>query len=418
MSRTAGGRLGPAFTNLWVASLASNLGDGIARTAMPLLAARLTDDALLVSGIAALAMLPWLLFALPSGIAIDRMDRRLALALAQAVRVTLGILLIVLTASGALTIWWLYLVIFVYGAFETLYDGAARAIPPSIVDTADLPRANGRIEAGEQVMQSFVSGPFTSALFAVSVLIPLGTNVAAFALAGVLALLLPRAASGRQHVHPDDAGVAWYRQFADGWRFLRANRMLVVLWLTSTAAGIFVQLAFASFVLFVLGPLGVPEAWFGLFMLSGAVGGIAGSLVTDRLKRRFHSGPVMAWSTLFTGLALLVMGPWPNVWVVVAANAVVAGAIVCWNVLVISLRQAIIPIRLFGRVQGTWRTLLWGAMPVGSLLGGLIGRVDLALPFVVGGGLTAVLALAAFPFYRRLPDPEDVVAAGTVGPAV
>jgi len=134
-----------------VASLASNLGDGIARTAMPLLAARLTDDALLISGIAALAMLPWLLFALPSGIAIDRMDRRVALALAQAVRVTLGIVLIVLTASGALTIWWLYLVIFVYGAFETLYDGAARAIPPSIVDTADLPRANGRIEAGEQV---------------------------------------------------------------------------------------------------------------------------------------------------------------------------------------------------------------------------------------------------------------------------
>jgi len=219
-------------------------------------------------------------------------------------------------------------------------------------------------------------------------------------------------------VHPDDAGVAWYRQFADGWRFLRANRMLVVLWLTSTAAGIFVQLAFASFVLFVLGPLGVPEAWFGLFMLSGAVGGVAGSLVTDRLKRRFHSGPVMAWSTLFTGLALLVMGLWPNVWVVVAANVVVAGAIVCWNVLVISLRQAIIPIRLFGRVQGTWRTLLWGAMPVGSLLGGLIGRVDLALPFVVGGGLTAALAVAAFPFYRRLPDPEDVVAAGTVGPAV
>ena len=188
--------LGSAFNRLWLASLASNLGDGIARTALPLLAARLTSDALLISGIAALAMLPWLLFALPSGIAIDRIDRRLALAVAQAVRVTLGLALIWLTASGTLTIWWLYLVIFAYGAFETLYDGAARAIPPSIVGAADLPRANGRIEAGEQVMQSFVSGPFTSAFFAVSVLIPLGTNVVMFALAGVLALLLPAAASG------------------------------------------------------------------------------------------------------------------------------------------------------------------------------------------------------------------------------
>jgi Na+/melibiose symporter-like transporter len=416
--RPASARLGPAFSNLWVASLASNLGDGIARTAMPLLAARLTDDAFLISGIAALAMLPWLLFAIPAGIAIDRMDRRLALAVAQAVRVALGVLLMVLVATAQLTIWWLYVVIFVYGAFETLYDGAARAIPPSIVPTAELPRANGRIEAGEQVMQSFVSGPFTSALFAVSVLVPLGANVAAFGLAGVLALLLPVAASGRQHVHPDDEGVAWYRQFADGWRFLRGNRMLVVLWVTSTAAGVFVQLAFASFVLFVLGPLRVPEAWFGVFMLAGAVGGIAGSLVTAPLKRRFHSGPVMATSTLVTGLALLVLGLWPNVWVAAIADAVVAGAIVCWNVLVISLRQAMIPGRLFGRVQGTWRTLLWGAMPVGSLIGGLVGRVDLALPFIVGGGLTTVLALGAFSFYRRLPDPEDVVAPGAVGPAV
>jgi MFS family permease len=418
MLRPASARLGPAFTNLWVATLASNLGDGIARTAMPLLAARLSSDPLLISGIAALAMLPWLLFALPSGIAIDRMDRRRALAVAQAVRVALGLLLIGLTATSTLTIGWLYLVIFVYGAFETLYDGAARAIPPSILPTGDLPRANGRIEAGEQVMQNFVSGPFTSALFAVSVLIPLGTNVAVFAFAGVLALLLPAAASGRQHAHPDDEGVPWFRQVADGWRFLRGNRMLMVLWLSSTLAGIFVQLAFASFVLFVLGPLHVPEAWFGVFMLTGAVGGIAGSLVTAELKRRFHSGPVMAWSTLVTGLGLLSIGLWPQVWVAAVANALVAGAIVSWNVLVMSLRQSIIPGRLFGRVQGTWRTLLWGAMPIGSLLGGAIGRIDLALPFTVGGGLTALLAVVAFRFYHRLPDPEDVVAPGGVGPAV
>jgi MFS family permease len=418
MLRPATAKLGPAFTNLWVASLASNLGDGIARTAMPLLAARLSNDPLLISGIAALAMLPWLLFAIPAGIAIDRLDRRVALAVAQAVRVGLGVVLLVLTATGTLTIWWLYAVIFVYGAFETLYDGSARAIPPSIVATVDLPRANGRIEASEQVMQNFVSGPFTSALFAVSVLIPLGANVAAFAFAGVLALLLPAAASGRQHAHPDDAGVPWYRQFADGWRFLRGQRMLVILWLTSTAAGIFVQLAFASFVLFVLGPLAVPEAWFGVFMLSGAVGGIAGSLATAGLKQRFHSGPLMAVSTLLTGMALLVIGLWPNVWVASVANAVVAGAIVCWNVLVMSLRQAMIPGHLFGRVQGTWRTVLWGAMPLGSLLGGAFGRIDLALPFIVGGGLTTLLALFAFPFYRRLPDPEDVVAPGAVGPSV
>lgn len=402
--------LGAGFRNLWIATLASNLGDGIARVAIPLLAARLTDDPLLISGIAALAMLPWLLFAIPAGIAIDRLDRRRVLALAQAVRVGLSLLLITLVWTETLSIWWLYLMIFVYGAFETLYDGASRAIPPSIVATADLPTANGRIEAGEQVMQNFVSGPFTSALFAVSALIPLGANTAVFALAGVLALLLPAAASGRQYADSDDDGVSWYRQFADGWRFLRQHRMLIVLWLTSTGSGLFVQAAFASYVLFVLGPLGVPEAWFGVFMLSGAVGGIAGSLLTPALKRRFHAGPVMAAANLAAGVGLLAIGLWPNVWLAAVGNAVVSGSIVCWNVLVMSLRQAMIPVRLFGRVQGTWRTLLWGAMPLGSLIGGALGRIDLALPFTIGGGLTLLLAVAVYGFYHRLPDPEQVQA--------
>ena len=120
--------LGGAFANLFTANLASSLGDGIVRTAMPLLAARLTSDPLLISLIGALALLPWLFFAIPAGILIDRIDRRRALALAQAVRTALAVLLFVLVFTGGLTIWWLYLVVFVYGAFETVYDGAIRAV--------------------------------------------------------------------------------------------------------------------------------------------------------------------------------------------------------------------------------------------------------------------------------------------------
>src|SRR5690606_25089760 len=107
-------------------NLASSLGDGIARTAIPLLGARLTSDPLLIAGLGALALLPWLFFAIPAGILIDRIDRRHALALAQGVRTLLGGALVVLVATNTLTIWWLYIVIFVYGAFETVYDGAIR----------------------------------------------------------------------------------------------------------------------------------------------------------------------------------------------------------------------------------------------------------------------------------------------------
>ena len=401
--------LGPAFANLFTASIASNLGDGIARTAMPLLAARLTDDPLLISGIAAVAMLPWLLCAIPAGILIDRIDRRTALAMADTVRMLLAIALCVLSATNGLTILWLYAIIFVYGAFETVYDGATRAVVPSIVERIDLPRANSRIEAGELVVQSFLSGPLTSMLFAVSVLIPLGVNAFAFAVAAGLALLLPRIASGRQHAALlDTPQVAWYRQFVDGYRFIVKSRMLVTLWLVSTVGGLAMSFATASFVLFVLGPLGVPEAWFGVFMLSGALGGIIASVVANPLKNRLNAGPTMALMLLVGGAALIGVGIWPNVWVAAAFFALSSGSITVWNILVMSLRQSIIPGHLLGRVHGTWRTLLWGAMPIGSLLGGFVGRIDLALPFIIGGAVATLVAVVFFGFIRSLPNAEDV----------
>jgi MFS family permease len=404
-----GRRLGPAFTNLFTASLASNLGDGIARTAMPLLAARLTDDALLISGIAAMAMLPWLFCAIPAGILIDRIDRRMALALADTVRVVLAVALCALVAAGSLTIWWLYIVIFVYGACETVYDGATRAVVPSIVSRVNLPRANSRIEAGELVVQNFLAGPVTSLLFAVSVLIPLGVNALAFALAAGLALLLPRVASGRQHaVVSSEPAVAWYRQFIDGYRFIVKSRMLVVLWLVSTITGLAFAFATASYVLFVLNSLQVPEAWFGIFMLSGAVGGITGSVLANRLKNLWGAGTTMAVMSVLGGMTFIAMGLWPEAWGVAIFFALSSGSTTIWNILVMSLRQSIVPGHLLGRVHGTWRTLLWGVMPIGSLLGGLVGRIDLSLPLIIGGSAATLIAVASFGFFRSLPNAEDV----------
>jgi Na+/melibiose symporter-like transporter len=414
VTQTATGRpgaLGPAFRNLFTANLASSLGDGIARIAAPLLAVRLTDDPLLISGIAALALLPWLFFAIPAGILIDRIDRRHALALANGVRTALAAVLFLLTWNGSLSIWWLYLVIFVYGAFETVYDGAIRAVVPSVVARQQLPSANARIEGGELVVQNFVSGPFTSLLFAVSALIPLGVNAAVFALALTLAFFLPARAAGR-HALPEDRGtepaVAWHRQLADGFRFLIGNRMLVKLWMLSTFMGIAATVATAVWALFVLEGLGVPEAWFGVFMLSGAVGGILGSLVAARLKLRLGAGMVMAITNLTASLAFLFVGLVPAVWAAALGFAVSSGSVTIWNVLVMSLRQSIIPSRLLGRVHGTWRTLLWGAMPVGALIGGLLGRFGLHVPLLVGGGASVLAAVLFFRFLASLPNPEDV----------
>ncbi|MFN4002205.1 MFS transporter [Microcella sp.] len=401
--------LGRTFANVFTANLASSLGDGIARTASPLLAARLTDDPVLIAGIGAVAMLPWLFFALPAGILVDRMDRRRALALAAGVRTLLAVALVVLVAMDALTIWWLYLVIFVYGVCETLYDGAIRAVVPSVVPKKNLPRANARIEGAELVVQNFAAAPLTSALFAVAVLIPIGGLVAAFGLAALLAALLPAVASGRQfHAAATEPVVPFRRQLADGWHFIMGNRMLRTLWFVSIPVAILFSASGATLVLFVLDTLAIPEAGFGLFLLFGAMGGLLGSVVASRLARRFGLGPVMAAMNLLAGILVLLTGLLPVPIAAVIFFSLGAATTTIWNVLMMSFRQAIIPGRLLGRVHGTWRTLLWGTMPIGSLIGGALALIDLTVPWIVGGAGITVLGLVFYRFLMTLPNPEDI----------
>jgi len=407
--------LGRSFANVFTANISSSLADGIARVAAPLLAVRLTDDPLLVAGIAAVAMLPWLFFAIPSGVLLDRIDRRHAMTIANGTRTLLALTLIGLYATDTLTIWWLYAVIFAYGALETLYDGAIRAVVPAIVRRADLPRANSRIEAGELVVQNFLAVPLTSALFAVAVVIPLGIGALSYAVAGLLAFFLPAAAAGAHRAHQQRTDgtlppvrTTFARQLTDGFRFIMSHPMLRPLWFLSILIALFFSAAIATDVLFVLDRLDVPEQWFGVFMLSGAVGGIIGAVVVGPLKTRFGAGPVMAGANLVGPLALVAMGFFPTVPVAVVCFAVSFGSTSVWNVLVMSLRQAAIPGHLLGRVHGTWRTLLWGTMPLGSLLGGLLARIDLTTPLLVAGGLTVVVALIGYRFLHGLPNPEDV----------
>jgi MFS family permease len=397
-----------AFAKLFTANVSSSLGDGIAHTAIPLLAITVTRDPLLISGIAALQMLPWLLFALPAGMLVDRIDRRKALAIANGVRTLLAATLLILAVTGSLTIWWLFIVVFVFGTCETIYDGAIRAIVPSVVPKAQLATANGRIEAGELVVQNFLAGPFTSLLLTVAVAIPLGLNIAMFALAGGLAFALPAAASGKQFAQATAERQPLRQQLAEGLRFILASPMLRGLWLLSTITALCFSLATASFILFLVDRVGLPEQLFGVFMLGGAIGGLFAALTTSRMAKAWGAGRTMAIMTVVESLGLLSIGLFPHLAVAIVGSVVMSSAVTVWNILVMSLRQSVIPGRLLGRVHGTWRTVLWGIMPLGSVLGGLVASVDLALPFVIGGGGALLVALVSFRFLNRLPNPEHI----------
>lgn len=125
-------------------------------------------------------------------------------------------------------------------------------------------------------------------------------------------------------------------------------------------------------------------------------------------KVRIGAGRTMAVMTIVSTSALALTGAIPTIWISAVGFFVSSFSVIIWNVLVVSLRQSIIPGRLLGRVHGTWRTLLWGAMPVGSVVGGLIGRIDLALPFLIFGSAGTVAGILFFRFLSTLPNPEDV----------
>ena len=154
-------------------------------------------------------------------------------------------------------------------------------------------------------------------------------------------------------------------------------------------------LAFAQavIVLFFVDALAVPAAAIGFVTAGLGVGALCGSLLAPRLVARWGRGPVMFAAILSGGVAMLLTGIAPSVWTAILAFATAACAVSIWNVPWGSLRQQIIPPDMFGRVLGITRTLTWGLFPIATILGGLVARIDLRLPFLIGGAATAIVAL-------------------------
>jgi MFS family permease len=206
----------------------------------------------------------------------------------------------------------------------------------------------------------------------------------------------------------DEPRPKWYRQFVDGYRFIMANRMFRTLWFFSTFIGLCFSAATSGIVLFVIRHEHLPASLYGTFLLSAALGGIVGSVLATPLKKRLGTGPTMALANLFACVSLVIIGAIPSIWAAVAGFLVSSLAVLIWNVLMMSLRQSLVPGRMLGRVHGTWRTLLWGAMPIGSVVGGLLARINLTFPFLFAGGAGVIASIIFFRFLMSLPNPEDI----------
>ena len=394
--------LGAAFWRLYLAGAASSLADGVNRVALPLLAAALTRDPVLIAGLTTLAFLPWLLFGLLSGALVDRVDRRRAMAAANLTRaVAVGVLgtAVVLDRTG---IGLVYVVAFGIGVAETVHDSAARAALPQVVRTDQLETGNSAIAVQEVVGQSFLGAPVGAILFAVAAAAPLFANAAAFTLAAVLVLTI------RRNLRPGRTErTSMATDIGVGVRWILRHRLLRDLTALTAVLAFGLYMTYAVMVLYVLETLDLPQSAYGLIVAGAGAGAVLGGLAAPWLRARLGRGTVLVGAALVSGLATMTMGlvDVPLVAGLLFGLAALAGT--GWDVLAMSLRQALVPEELFGRVQGSYRTLVWGAIPLGALTGGALATVTSVPAVFVTGGL--VQLAAAVGLWRLVGRHRDVV---------
>ena len=397
--------LGPAFNRMWGASLASNLADGLLRTAAPLLAVTLTKSPVLISLMSALVMLPWLFFAIPIGGIVDRVDRRFLLAGSNAVRFLIAALLAISISTHTLTIYWLFLATFLIGICEVISDTTAQSLIPQIMTPTHYEKGNSRLQISETIVQNFIGAPISGFLYAIAIFLPFVFNSAGFAVAAILAMSIPIKflqdirMNEKKEVERD-----FIAEVKFGMRYLFEHKALWRLVTTTTIIGFFSSMASATSVLFIIEELHAKPTYFGLIMSVGGVGAILGGIAARHTSSKFGRGKALAFSILIGAASTILVGLVPNIYWLMAIDVVIGFTISQWNILLMSLYQSMIPNNLYGRIHGTRRTLVWGLMPIGSFIGGYVAKLGLRVPFLFGGAVATLIAFSALKFLIKIGD--------------
>lgn len=408
--------LGPRFTRLLAVTGLSNLADGMLVVGVPLLAVTLTGSPAGVSLLSAAATVPWLVLALGAGVVVDRHDQIRILTIATAVRAMIVTVGAAAVLTDALTLPLLFALVLALGAAEVFADSAATALVPAVVPRARLGAANSRVLGIQQLAQSFLGGPLAGALIALSTASVLGVPAALYAAGAVVALRAGRTRSGP--VGPGGAATApgsapkpaprpgAWAELRGGVRYLRGHRVVWPLVLAASAANLASAAYFAVFVLWVVGPrsaVGIEASSYGLLLVPLAVGALTGAATAQRLLARTVETRLLfgCWLTGGLLLALPVVVPRPGV--VAGALGAIGFTTMVGNVVSQSIRQRLVPGSMLGRVGGASRTLSYGCMTLGAVLGGVVGEAA-GLPAVFIGA-SLLTAAAAVWVARRVPQP-------------
>ena len=390
--------LGATFNKLWSAAMFSKFADGLVGAAIPLLAATLTRDSVLIAIQANMMLLPWLFFAIPIGALMDRLNRRLSMLLVQGTRVAIGATIASLMITGQMNLWVLMALTFIFGISEVVYDTATQSTIPALLKGNQLERGNSRLQIADTVMQSFIGAPLGAIIFAAIAFTPfMGISVCYVIAIILVSSIAPKAMQSLRSADAPKRSTL-RAEMKEGLVYLWKDKVLFRLVVTTGAVGFCYALGQSTLVLFILDHLHVPEASYGLLMIPLAVGALLGAFASPLLSARFGRSKTLAYSLPVSALTLLLAGLAPDATWYMAATLLHGFFIAQWNILLMSTYHAMIPNEIFGRIHGTRRTLVWGLMPIGGLIGGFLGKIDITLPMIVGGIAATIIASTGIRF--------------------
>ena len=418
MTTTSGSRLGllrkPNFARLWSAATISLFGTQISQLAIPFIATvGLHSSPGEVGLLTTIEFLPFLLFTLPAGVWVDRFPKRRLLVLGDLGRAVMLASIPIAAAFDALTIWQLYVVGFVNGVMTVFFDVADQSYLPTILERDELVEGNSKLQVSQssaQILGQPLGGGFVALLTApvavlvdaVSYLFSAGLILSIRERIGRAAEPAGAAAGAGEPAPPEVASAAvaeervaeegigeegvaaaedrggMRRQILDGLRFITRHEYLGNIAACTATSNLFGNIGFAIFPVYVYRELAMsPEAVGTIGGLAG-VGVLVGALLSARIQRALGVGRTILLTAAVLGpINLLIPIASPETAFVLIAASLFLGGLngVVYNVAQVSLRQAITPEHFLGRMNATMRFLVWGTIPIGSVLGAALSEL-------------------------------------------
>jgi MFS family permease len=407
-------RLGTGFRWLLASSWTTNLGDGLATAAGPLLVASLTGDPFLVSLAALLRWAPPLVFGLYAGVLSDRLDRRRIVMAADGVRAVVLSVLVVTLVTGWVSATVALVALGLLGTAEVFADNTSATLTPMLVRTDDLAIANSRLQGGFLTLNQLVGPPVGAALFAAGRAWPFVTEAVLVA-AGVLLVsrvVLPP--HGRDATEPA-RGVA--RDVLEGLRWTVRHGAVRTLSLTILIFNVTFGAAWSVLVLYAHRRLGLGAVGFGLLSTVSAAGGLLGTGMYGWLTRRVSLGNIMRVGLVIETLTHLALALTTSPWVASAIFFVFGAHAFIWGTTSITVRQRAVPVHLQGRVNSVNTISVYGGLVLGSAIGGLLAaHAGVTAPFwfaFVGSAVFLVLLWRELTRIAHADEPLPVASEST-----